>query len=192
MMMQVEGPRVFNEDDWVEILRESDEIGYAYIAKTEETAVLIKKLQTALIEEPVFRDDAVLLPTGSIRLPELMPLLDTLPVDFTFVDKDDTVQYFSGSKDRVFHRTKSIIGRKVQNCHPPQSVHVVEKILAAFKEGKKDHYDFWINMKGKVVYIRYFALRDKLGKYLGTLEVTQDITAIKKLEGERRLIDERD
>jgi len=115
-----------------------------------------------------------------------------LPVDITFVDKDDKVGYFSEGKERVFSRTRAVIGREVQNCHPPQSVDVVEKIVKSFKEGIKDYYDFWINLGGKFIYIRYFAVRDKEGEYLGTLEVTQDLTEIKKLEGEKRLIDERD
>ncbi len=178
--------------DWVEILRDSDEIGYIFIQKPEETEVLVNNLQTALLEETVFQENSVSLPTGTIKLNELMYLLNTLPVDLTFVDKEDTVRYFSDSKDRIFHRTKSVIGRKVQNCHPPQSVDVVEKILTSFKEGKRDSYEFWLNLQGRLVYIRYFAMRDKDGLYLGTLEVTQDITGIKKLEGEKRLLDERD
>lgn len=179
-------------DDWVEILRESEDIGYVFISKPEETTVLVRKLQAALLEEAVIKDNTVALPTGDLKLDELMNLLNTLPVDITFVDRDDTVRYFSESKDRIFSRTKSVIGRRVQNCHPPQSVDVVEKILASFKEGKRDVYDFWINLSGKLVYIRYFAVRDRQGQYLGTLEVTQDITGIKKLEGEKRLLDERD
>jgi DUF438 domain-containing protein len=105
------------------------------------------------------------------------------------VDKDDVVKYFSPGKDRIFTRTKTIIGRKVQYCHPPASVHVIEKILDDFKEGKQDHADFWIQMGGIFVYIRYFAVRDKEGNYMGTLEVTQNIADIKKLEGERRLLE---
>lgn len=175
----------------MEILKESDDIGYVFIKKPEETDALVKELQKALLVETVVRDDAVALPTGSIRLAELMPLLNTLPVDLTFVDAEDRVRYFSEGKHRTFTRTKSVIGRRVQNCHPPQSVDVVEKILTSFKEGKRDSYDFWINYRGRMVYIRYLAVRDRDGKYLGTLEVTQDITDIKKLEGERRLIDER-
>lgn len=178
--------------DWVEILRDSDEIGYIFIQKPEETEVLVNNLQTALLEETVFQENSASLPTGTIKLNELMYLLNTLPVDLTFVDKEDTVRYFSDSKDRIFLRTKSVIGRKVQNCHPPQSVDVVEKILNSFKEGKRDSYEFWFNLQGRLVYIRYFAMRDKDGLYLGTLEVTQDITGIKKLEGEKRLLDERD
>lgn len=179
-------------DDWVEILRDSEEIGYVFISKPEETTVLVKKLQAALLEEPMVKDNTVSLPTGDLKLNELMGLLNTLPVDITFVDKDDTVRYFSDSKDRIFARTKAVIGRRVQNCHPPQSVNVVEKIMTSFKEGKKDAYDFWLNRRGKMVYIRYLAIRDRQGQYLGTLEVTQDITAIQKLEGEKRLLDERD
>jgi PAS domain S-box-containing protein len=178
--------------DWVEILRESDDIGYVFIQKPEETAVLVKHLLDSLVEETSFRDNTVLLPTGEISLDELMPLLNALPIDITFVDKDDTVRYFSASQDRIFSRTKAIIGRKVQNCHPPQSVDVVEKILTSFKEGTRNSYDFWINVQGKLVYIRYFAIRDRKGQYLGTIEVTQDITGIKELEGEKRLLDERD
>lgn len=177
--------------EWVEILKDSDDIGYVFIKKPEETEVLVKELQKALSIETVVQDNTVVLPTGSIRLTELMPLLNALPVDLTFVDAEDRVRYFSEDRSRIFTRTKSIIGRRVQNCHPPQSVDVVEKILASFKEGKRDSYDFWISFRGLLVYIRYFAVRDRDGKYLGTLEVTQDITDIKKLEGERRLIDER-
>ena len=129
------------------------------------------------------------MPTGAIQLTELMPLLNTLPIDLTFVDKDDTVKYFSASKHRIFLRTKSIIGRKVQNCHPPQSLDVVEKILSSFKEGARNHNDSWLNSQGR---IRYFAVRDKKGQYVGTVEVTQDITGIQELKGEKRLLDERD
>ena len=177
--------------DWVAILQESDDIGYVFIKKPAETQALIKDLQAALLEEPVFIDGAISMPSGTIKPNELMSLLNTLPVDLTFVDKDDTVRYFSEGKDRIFTRTRAIVGRKVQNCHPPQSVDVVEKILASFKDGSKDFYEFWLNYKGKVVYIRYFAMRDKQRNYLGTLEVSQDITEVKKLEGEKRLVDER-
>ena len=178
--------------DWVEILRESEDIGYVFIQKPEETAVLEKHLRDSLLEETLIQDDNITLPTGTIRLNELMHLFNTLPVDITFIGKDDTVRYFSTNHDRIFSRTKAIIGRKVQNCHPPQSVDVVEKILASFKDGTKDYYDFWLTLQGKFVYIRYFALRDSTNQYLGTLEITQDVTSIRKLEGEKRLLDERD
>ena len=174
-------------NDWVEILKESDKIGYMFVEKPKETEALVKDLKSALLEEPVFEDNEISLPTGKLRLKELMSVLNTLPVDITFVDNDDKVRYFSDSKERIFLRTKSIIGIKVQNCHPPQSLEAVEKILKSFKEGKRDTVDFWINQEGKFVYIRYFAVRDEGGSYLGTLEVSQDLTEIKKLEGEKRL-----
>lgn len=178
-------------NDWVEILKESDEVGYVFIKKPEETETLMQELKDALLEEPIFQDNAVSFPTGALKLKELMWVLNTLPIDITFVDKEDRVRYFSDNRERVFVRTKSIIGRKVQNCHPPQSVDVVEGILKSFKKGKRDSADFWINIEGKLVHIRYFAVRDRDRNYLGTLEVTQDITEIKKLQGEKRLYDER-
>jgi hypothetical protein len=174
-------------NDWIEILKESDKVGYVFVEKPKETEALIKDLKSALPEEPVFEDNEISLPTGKLRLKELMSVLNTLPVDITFVDNEDKVRYFSDSKERIFLRTKSVIGIEVQNCHPPQSLEAVENILKSLKEGKRDTVDFWINLEGKFVYIRYFAVRDEGGSYLGTLEVSQDLTEIKKLEGEKRL-----
>jgi len=116
-------------------------------------------------------------------------MLNNLPVDITFVDEHDEVCYFSGAKHRIFPRSKAIIGRKVQNCHPPKSVHIVNEIIAAFRTGKKDHADFWIQMKGSFIHIRYFALRNESGEYKGTIEVSQDATDVRQLQGERRLLD---
>ncbi|MFH1584188.1 MAG: PAS domain-containing protein [Actinomycetota bacterium] len=126
--------------------------------------------------------------TGSFSKEELETLLNTLPVDITFVDKEDTVQYFSQSKERIFPRTKAVIGRKVQQCHPQESLHVVNKILEDFKNNKRDIAEFWINLNNRLIYIRYFPVRNKSGDYLGCLEVTQNITDIKKIEGEKRLL----
>jgi DUF438 domain-containing protein len=178
--------------DWVEILKESDEVGYAFIEKPRETDHMVKELRSALIEEAVVDDGSISLPTGTLGLSELLSMLNTLPVDITFVDKNDSVKYFSSGKDRIFHRAKAVIGRKVQNCHPPQSLDVVNRILASFKEGKKDSYEFWINLQGRFVHIRYFAMRDAERQYHGTLEVTQDVTSIRRLEGQKRLVDEQD
>ncbi len=133
-------------------------------------------------------EDKILFETGGLSKEELETVLNTLPVDITFVDKEDTVRYFSDSKERIFPRTKAIIGRKVQQCHPQKSVHIVDQILKDFKSNKKDAAKFWIDLKGRLIYIRYFAVRNKNGDYLGCLEVTQDITDIKKIEGERRLL----
>lgn len=178
-------------NDWVDILKESDEVGYAFIEKPEATSSLIAELRKAVVFEPEIKNgNTIVLPTGELKLKELMWILSSLPIDITFIDRDDTVKYFSDNKDRIFVRTRSVIGRKVQNCHPPQSVEIVEKILTAFKEGKRNYADFWINFKGKLIFIKYFAVRDEAANYLGTLEITMDITDLKKLEGEKRLIDE--
>ncbi len=116
-------------------------------------------------------------------------MLDSMPIEISFVDENDEVKYFNKNGDRIFPRPRSIVGKKVQQCHPQKSVHKVLQILEAFKNGKKDVAEFWINLKGRQIYIRYFPVRDKDGKYLGTLEVSQDITDIKKIEGEKRLLD---
>jgi PAS domain S-box-containing protein len=116
-------------------------------------------------------------------------MLDSMPIEISFVDKNDEVKYFNKNGDRVFPRPRSIVSKKVHQCHPQKSLHKVLQILEAFKNGKKDVAEFWINLKGRQIYIRYFPVRDKTGKYLGTLEVSQDITDIKKIEGEKRLLD---
>ena len=116
-------------------------------------------------------------------------LLDALPVDITFVDEEDRVRYFSKEGKRIFARSRKIIGIKVQKCHPQKSVHVVNQILEDFRNNRWDSANFWIDLKGRKIYIRYFAVRDKKGKYLGCLEVTQDITDIQKITGEKRLLD---
>ncbi len=177
-------------DDWAEILKESDDIGYAFIEKPKETTSLVRELKEAVTAEPSIKDSVITFPTGKLEINELMKVLDALPVDITFVDKDDRVKYFSNNKDRIFVRTRSVLGRNVENCHPPQSVDIVKNIVASFKEGKRDSVDFWINLNEKLLYIRYYAIRNE-GNYLGTLEITQDITDVKKLEGEKRLLDEK-
>jgi len=127
--------------------------------------------------------------TGSLSKEEAEAVLDSLPVDISFIDKEDRVKYFNKAEGRIFVRTKAVIGRKVQLCHPQKSVHVVNKILEAFKTGEKDVAEFWIDLNDRLILIRYFAVRDKNGKYLGTVEVTQDVTDIKKIEGQKRLLD---
>ena len=179
--------------DWIEILKESDNIGYTFIEKPAQTSAIIEDLKRNIIEEPQITEDSeIKLPTGTLNLNELMQIFNSLPFDLTFIDKDDTVRYFSDNKDRIFVRTKSVIGRKVQNCHPPQSVDAVEKILTAFKTGKKDNADFWINFNEKFVFIRFIAIRDEKNNYLGTIELTMDISGFRSLKGEKRLLDEKD
>ncbi|MDD3971123.1 MAG: DUF438 domain-containing protein [Clostridia bacterium] len=172
-------------EDWKVIANESKEIGYLYenvpkwnpVVKKEESAEELKSISGSII-----------LPSGVFKVEELTHMLNTLPFDITFVDKDDKVKFFSQGKDRVFARTKAIIGRDVSNCHPPASVHVVQKIVEDFKSGKKDHEDFWIKMGDRYVYIRYFAVRGDNNEYLGVVEVTQNIAPIQELQGEKRLM----
>ena len=119
----------------------------------------------------------------------LEAIFDTLPVDLTFVDDADTVRYYSRGDERIFRRTPAVIGKKVQECHPQKSLHKVEQVVSDLKAGRRNVAEFWIDLKGRKIYIRYFAVRDKSGKYIGTLEATQDITDLQKIEGEKRLLD---
>lgn len=174
--------KLFKKEDFLKIKKDFDEIGYpSFLPEEYKEKIEIKEEEKGVREE-------INLPTGSFTLDELEAVLNTLPVDITFVDKNDKVKYFSMTKDRIFVRTKAIIGRSVQNCHPQKSVHIVNKIVEEFKKGTRDSAEFWINLNGRLIYIRYFAVR-KNGEYLGTVEVTQDITDIKKIEGEKRLLD---
>lgn len=175
--------KLFKKEDFLKVKKDFDEIGYPTFLPDE----FKEKISIEIKEEKAVGGE-IELPTGSFSLDELESILNTLPVDITFVDKNDKVKYFSMTKDRIFVRTKAVLGRSVQNCHPQKSVHIVNKILEEFKKGTRDSAEFWINLNGRLIYIRYFAVR-KNGEYLGTIEVTQDITNIKKIEGEKRLLD---
>lgn len=131
---------------------------------------------------------SVRLPTGSFSIDELAALFTTLPIDLTFVDKDDKVKFFSHGPKRIFARNRAILGRDVRMCHPPGSVHIVDKIINDFKSGRENSAAFWINFKDCFVYIEYFAMRGEKGEYLGTVEFTQDLTELRKLEGDQRLL----
>ena len=120
----------------------------------------------------------------------LEAIFDTLPVDLTFVDDTDTVRYYSKGDERIFKRSPAVIGKKVQDCHPQKSLYKVEQVVSDLKSGRRNVAEFWIDLKGRKIYIRYFAVRGKAGKYLGIVEVTQDITDLQKIEGEKRLLDE--
>ncbi|MGA2363380.1 MAG: PAS domain-containing protein [Candidatus Aminicenantales bacterium] len=140
--------------------------------------------------KPANKPDPLLeLDTGAMSLELINLVLTHLPVDVSFVDEEDTVRYYSAKKDRVFPRSPGVIGRKVQNCHPPKSIDVVSRILKAFKAGTRDTAEFWIETGGKFVHIRYFAVRDAKERYRGCLEVSQDVTRIRALAGQKRLLD---
>jgi hypothetical protein len=125
-----------------------------------------------------------------LAVDQIRLMLGSLPMDITYVDAEDTVRFFSHGQERMFPRSAAVIGRKVQKCHPPHSVHRVQRILDAFRAGSRDTADFWIQMGDKFIHIRYFALRDQTGAYQGTLETVQNIAPLRALEGERRLLDE--
>jgi DUF438 domain-containing protein len=171
------------EDEWVKIAHESDEIGFCLTGPAAEW-----KPERKGLDEKAISEGYIKMETGILSLKQLELLLNHLPVDITFIDHEDVVRYFSHGKERIFARTKAVIGRTVQNCHPPRSVHVVEELLADFKAGKKDCDDFWIKFRDKYVYIRYFAVRDENGQYIGTLEFTQNIDPIQAIEGEKRIL----
>ncbi|HET6487674.1 MAG TPA: DUF438 domain-containing protein [Spirochaetia bacterium] len=183
--------------EWVQVLKGAEEIGYPYAG----TAGLHQRLEEAealesgsaagsgggSVAAPTAAPGTVALPSGTLTVEQLTAMLDTLPVDISFVDAEDRVRYFSQSKDRIFVRATSVLGRAVQDCHPPKSLERVNRIIASFRSGARDHADFWIDLHGKRVHIRYFAVRNPAGKFLGTLEVTQDIGPLQALTGERRL-----
>ncbi len=174
------------QDDWKHIADEAEEIGFCLI---DPPPAWNPAGKTAEAPRPKAAGE-IALPTGVLKTEELARMLDTLPIDITFVDKDDTVRYFTQGAERVFPRTKTVIGRKVANCHPPASVHIVEKLVEDFRAGRKDHEDFWIHMGEKFILIRYYAVRSEQGEYLGVLEVTQNIRPIQEITGEKRLVSE--
>jgi uncharacterized protein len=173
--------------EWVEIFKACEQIGFPFRsgAGLHSTLVEAESREGPRLEGA---DGEIGMPSGRLSVEELTAMLDALPVDITFVDAADKVKYFSRSKERIFVRATSVLGRSVQNCHPPQSLGKVTEILEPFRAGTRDHADFWIQMKEKFVYIRYFAVRDPKRRYLGTLEVTQDLTEIRALTGEKRLL----
>jgi DUF438 domain-containing protein len=175
-------------EEWVAISEQEHGIGYSYVEPTG--ANVPKPLDPREREEQ--RGDAsglLALSTGALTAEQVNLLLTHLPVDITFVDEKDAVRFFSHGPERIFPRSPAIIGRKVQNCHPPASVHRVQQILDDFRAGRRNLAEFWIQMQNKFIHIRYFAMRDSHGEYRGTLEVSQDLTPLRALEGERRLAD---
>ncbi|MFO7611765.1 MAG: DUF438 domain-containing protein [Clostridia bacterium] len=176
----------FTDEQWLEIKQGEGEIGYSFYQPAAAWKPMTNPSKGMDVEET---GSFIKLDSGAMTRDEIGAILNTLPIDITFVGSDDKVKYFSEGSDRIFPRPRAIIGREVRNCHPPASVHIVEKLMEDLKNGKKDHEDFWIKSGGRFIYIRYFAVRDKDGSYLGTLEVTQDIKNIVSLEGEKRLAD---
>lgn len=173
--------------EWYQIYLQTNEIGYCLYDPQEEW--IPSSADYSLSEEfNALTDGKIHLPSGSFTADELTALHNTIPVDITFVDKNDKVKFFTQGEHRIFDRNRAILGRDVRMCHPPHSVHIVEQILADFKAGKEKSAPFWIQMGGKFIYINYFPLRDKQGNYLGTIEFSQDLTELRALQGEQRLL----
>jgi DUF438 domain-containing protein len=179
---------VLTEEDWWNVHNQTLEFGFTlYDPKVEWKPEGFEQMPGEEVASGT-GNGTIQLPSGSFTAGEIMAILNTIPVDMTFVDKNDKVKYFTQGEHRIFARSRSIINRDVRLCHPPGSVDIVEKILEDFKSGKASHAPFWIQMKGKFILIEYYALRDEKGAYLGTLEVSQDLTEARALEGERRIL----
>lgn len=164
-----------------DLFAESLEIGFPFYTPKDVSSKqkLVKQIDKNSID----------LKTGNLSVDQIILLFNHLPVDITFVDEHNKVKFFSTPKKRIFPRTVSIIGRDVHNCHPPKSVHIVEKIVEAFKNGTKDKASFWIKINNEMILIQYFAIRDKSNNYKGVVEVSQEISEIQSLEGENTLLD---
>jgi len=191
-----------DNEEWVHIRAQESEIGYAYVQpgdqwppKGADAPEVIRQAQETVPMPTVSEPDGVVrrgfpLDTGQLSLTQISLLLKHLPIDVTYVDENDTVRYYSEGKERIFPRTPAVIGRRVQQCHPPASLDRVQRILDAFRSGHSSEAEFWIDFQGRFTHIRYFAIRDAQGDYRGCLEVTQDVTHIRTLQGQRRLLDD--
>lgn len=177
--------RLFNEQEWDVVVQDFGDIGYCSFSIRPVRKMLSVDAEKAAVTDA----NEVVFGSGKLSVEMLEAIFNHLPIDMTFVDAQDRVQFFSESPERIFVRSRAVIGRSVQLCHPQDSVHVVEEILNDFREGKRDSAEFWINLGGKTIHIRYFAVRDVESKYLGCLEVSQNITEILKITGEKRLLD---
>jgi DUF438 domain-containing protein len=184
---------MLSDQEWIKVKEGEADIGFAWVVPDTGWPEDIIKEPEDVPPEPaeVLKEvvGALGLDTGRMTLEQINLMLTHLPVDLTFVDENDRVAYYSEGPERIFPRSPAIIGREVRNCHPPKSVHLVNQILDAFKSGSRDTAEFWIELGGKFIYIRYFAVRDADGYYRGCLEVSQDLAQIRKLEGQQRLLD---
>ena len=126
--------------------------------------------------------------TGQMTLEQINLVYKHMPVDFSYVDENEIVRFYTDTDHRVFPRSKNVIGRDVKNCHPRTSVHLVEEIVEKFRRGEQNEVDFWINKPGLFIYIYYVAVRDEEGRFRGVLEMMQDCTRIRSLEGSRTLL----
>lgn len=175
---------IFSREDWQRVRQGEEAIGFAWIEPPPAM-----EMETGATEPKVVPEGAFEMRTGLLDLTQINLMLTHLPVDISFVDEQDRVLYYSDCPERIFPRSPAVIGRAVQNCHPAESVEMVNRILDAFRNGEKRKAEFWINFGGRFILIQYFAVVDGDGRYRGCLEVSQDVTEIRGLEGEKRLLD---
>lgn len=178
---------VINEEEWIDMKKQSFEYDFPFIEKPP----MDREALSDMADEVVKEENSFIMKTetGELSFEQALMIFNSLPVDLSFVDENNKVRFFTKPKDRLFPRSPAVIGRDVRNCHPSESVHVVDKIVEEFRQGNKDTAIFWIQMKGRTILIQYFALRNAQGEYKGVLEVSQDITEIKRMEGEKRLLE---
>ncbi len=187
---------IFSEEDWLAVRRGEEEIGFALVQPGTDwppagtAAPALQHAAAAPVVGPASAQAGVMLhfPTGMLSPEQALLLFNHLPVEISFTDETHTVRFFSQGKERIFPRSPGVIGRHVTKCHPPKSVHMVEEILRSFEQGSRDVAEFWLTLEGKLIHIRYFAIRDNAGQFRGTMEVVQDVTGIQRLAGERRLL----
>lgn len=183
--------------EWAHIKRGGQEIGYAWVTPSslweadlvQRSAIQATDTEKEPEEAAPQAETRVSLDEGALTAEQIRLLLKNLPLDITFVDENDRVRFYSATEDRIFPRSPNIIGRSVQNCHPPKSVHIVNSIIESFKNKEKQVAEFWIQKEGLFIHIRYFPVYDKQGEYRGVVEATQEVSHIRSLEGERRILD---
>jgi DUF438 domain-containing protein len=178
-----------DERDWAAVKKGEEDIGYAWVTPGRDWKLGGEAGSSPESAPASPTTSALDLDTGRLTSEQVNLLLRHLPLDVTFVDENDTVRYYSATRERIFPRSPGVIGRKVQNCHPPSSVRVVTRLLESFRSGRRDVAEFWIEPEGRFIHIRYFAVRDQAGRYKGCLEVSQDIAALRTLSGEKKLLD---
>ncbi len=177
-----------SEEEWLEVAYDSEEIGYCLVFPKKKWVPASTDFYKQVKQDLAIKEESIRFDTGVLNVEQLKGILDALPLDMTFIDKDDKFRYFNQAEGRVFVRSRSALGRLVHHCHPPRSVDMVEQIISDFKSGEKDTENFWIEMKGMLVYISYKAIRDEFGNYIGTLETSLDVQPYRDLQGQKRLI----
>lgn len=199
---------LLSDEDFVKMRKGDDEIGYCLIKTPapygnkegndmsnlngSNENNFMKDMAAVLQKHGMLnsssKNDVLDVAQGKLTLSQINLIFKHLQVDLSYVDENEIVKFYSDTKHRVFPRSAGVIGREVQNCHPRESVHMVEEIIRAFREGEQDEAEFWLEINGKFIYIIYNAVRDEEGNFRGVLEMMQDVTKIRSLTGTQRLL----